>query len=326
MLPQLERQFLQANLAQVTALLGQCEPDEDVIEHFQYSQLVSELEGKLAAMPKLIEQAPAGVALFFGGRPVVGSQGIQADFGSKAIEHFQKIVSQRFAAVEFGPLASKGRVPLKENSHLLVTDIVRGSFGFVLQAEQGGSDQPTDTTIKAVVDQVAQTLSRVAAQDESLFESAVAEIDDRQKNTLSEFFKLLDTEGATLRLVEGERDFELDRASIQRARQRVEHLQISDRTVELKGRIVGWSDFSAKFDLELHESHEVVQGSVSRAEFERIANEGIEPYHKHVQANVKVREVVARNRTPKLAYTLLSLEPMAAPPDWQPRATQSSVI
>ncbi|MDN5836914.1 MAG: hypothetical protein L0H12_06125 [Nitrosospira sp.] len=62
MLPQLERQFLQADLAQVQALLAQCSPDEDPIEYFQYGQRVQMLQGKLTAMPASIAVAPAGAA------------------------------------------------------------------------------------------------------------------------------------------------------------------------------------------------------------------------------------------------------------------------
>ena len=327
MLLQLERQYMQANLSQVKAFLADCTPEEDPIGHFQYAQLVLEFEEKLAAMPHAIEQAPASVALFFGGRPVVGSHGIHADFSSKAIERFQTIVSQRFAAQEVGRLASSGRIPFKGNSHLLVTDVVRGSFGFVLQAApQDTPDQPFETSLKVVVDQVADTISRVAAQDEALFDGAVAEIDDRQKGALTEFFKLLDTEGATMRIVEGERDFELDQASVQRARHRVENLQITDRTQEFVGQIVGWTDFSAKFEMQRHGTGEVIQGGISMQALARIAAEGLEPYHKHFRAHMKVREVAARNRQPKIAYTLLSLESVATPVGWAGRAAQAVML
>ncbi len=323
MLLQLEQKFLQANLAQAQVLLADASEDDDPIGQHQFGQLVHELEGKLAVMPQAIAQAPAGVALFFGGRPVLGSQGIQAGFSGKAIERFQTMVSQRFAAQELGPLALKGRVPLKDNTHLLVTDVVRGSFGFVLQAAVLDDETPgKGATLKSVVDKVADAISRMAAQDEALFDGALAEIDERQKAALSDFFKLLDTEGATMRIVEGERDFELDQAAVQRARRRVENLQISDRAEQVTGLILGWSDVSAKFDLELHSTHEIVQGTVSRAELDRVATEGLEPYHKHVRASTKVREVLAKNRQPKRAYTLISLEIMDSPAGWQPPSMQ----
>ena len=326
MLLQLEQKFLQANLAQAKALLTDAGKDDDPIGQHQFTQLVNELQSKLADMPKAIASAPAGVALFFGGRPVVGSLGIHAEFSSKAIERFQNLVSQRFAAQELGPLALKGRVPLKDNTHLLVTDVVRGSFGFVLQAAvQDDEAQPLNTTLKAVVDKVADTISRMASQDEVLFDDAAAEIDDRQKGALTDFFKLLDNEGATMRIVEGERDFELDQASVQRARNRVENMRITDRTREFSGQVMGWTDFSAKFELRLHESRELIQGSVSSEAIEKIAAEGFEPYHKHVRISVKVREVAVRNRQPKIAYTLLSLAPVSVPADWPSPAHQSVI-
>ena len=327
MLPQLERQYLQANLSQVQRLLADCAADDDPIGHHQYSQLVEKFETQLMAMPDVIAQAPAGVALFFGGRPVVGSHGIHADFSSKALDSFQKIVSQRYAAEELGPLATRGRVPLKDNTHLLITDIVRGSFGFVLQAAAPSNEaEAADTSLKTVVDKVASTISRLAAQDDMMFDEAVAEIDERQKSTLLEFFKLLDTEGATMRLVEGERDFELNSASVKRARNRVEQLQITDHTQEFAGQIAGWTDVSAKFELRLHNTREVIQGNVTTDALERVATEGFEPYHKHVRASMKVREVKARNRTTKTAYTLLSLEEVAAPQTWESPAIQSQML
>ena len=82
MLLQLEQKFLQANLAQAEVLLADAAEDDDPIGQHQFGQLVRELQGKMASLPSAIAKAPAGVALFFGGRPVVGSQGIQADFSS----------------------------------------------------------------------------------------------------------------------------------------------------------------------------------------------------------------------------------------------------
>jgi hypothetical protein len=326
MLLQLEQKFLQANLAQAQLLLADAAQDDDPIGAHQFAQLVQELQGRLAQMPHAIAFAPAGVALFFGGRPVVGSHGIQAEFSGKAIERFQTLVSQRFAAQELGPLASKGRVPLRDNTHLLVTDVVRGSFGFVLQA--AGEDdeaQPFNTTLKAVVDKVADTISRVASQDEVLFDDAVSEIDDRQKSALTDFFKLLDSEGATMRIVEGDRDFELDQASVQRARHRVENLQIKEQIQDAVGQIVGWTDYSAKFELRQHGTGALIQGTVAAATLEKIISEGIEPYHKHVRVTLKVRETAVRNREPKIAFNLLDLEPISPPADWRPPIWQSNI-
>lgn len=314
---QLERQYLQANLSTVRSMLLDCIAEEDPIGHHQFSQLVGELEGKLAAMPQAICQAPATVALFFGGRPVVGTRGIQAEFSAQAIEHFQKIVSQRFAAQEFGPLSARGRVPLKDSSQMLVTDVVRGSFGFVLQSAPSESmDSAPETDLKAVVDQVAGSLSRIAAEDGSLFDEAVADIDDRQKGALTEFFKLLDDSGATLRIVEGERDFELTHAAITRARARIENLHIKEDTKEVSGQVAGWTDYAGTFELVEHTTRRVLRGTVARDALDRARSEHMEPYHKHVHARIRVREVTTRTRQSKVSYTLVSLAPIDAPDGW----------
>ena len=68
MLLQLEQQYLRANLAQAKVFLADAQLDDDPIGQHQFAQLVGELSGKLDAMPQAIERAPAGVALFFGGR------------------------------------------------------------------------------------------------------------------------------------------------------------------------------------------------------------------------------------------------------------------
>jgi len=309
-LPQLERQFLQADLVQVQALLAQCSPEDDPIEHFQYAQRVQMLQGKLADMPSLIAAAPAGAVLFFGGRPVFGSQGIKAAFSGQAIEQFQKIISQRFAAHEQGPLASKGRVPFSGETQLLVTDVVRGSFGFVLQAPEAEAGTNDETTLKAVVDQVAVTLSGMCSSDEALFDQAAAGLDDRQIGALQAFFKLLDSEGASLRLVEGERDFELDRAAVSRARERVEGLAIADNTRQIDGQIIGWLAYSGQFELAPHEHGDVIRGMISREMLDRVEQDEINPYKKQVKATLKERKVTVRNRSPKLAYTLIGFDPI----------------
>lgn len=306
MLPQLERQFLEADLAQVRSLLLQSPIDEDPIEHLQFSSRAREIEARLARISEAITTAPAGAALFFGGDPVVGSHGIKASFGSKAVGHFQKLVSLRFAADEQGPLASRGRVPLTDETQLLVTDVVRGSFGFVLEA--ASQESAGETSLKAAVDEVADTLSRMAAPDEALFDQASAGLDDRQLGTLKEFFKLLDDEGASLRLVEGERDFELDRSAVMRARGRVEGLQISDRIDERVGYIIGWTQYSHRFELRLDDDGAVLHGQVSREAMEAAGAAGINPLNRRFRVRLKVREVRARSRAPRLAFTLQSMD------------------
>lgn len=316
MLPQLERQYLSAKLAGARELLALASSDDDPIGQFQYEQLVRELEGEIAASQRATRNAPAALAMFFGGRPVLGSQGIDAAFGSKAVEKFQALVSQRFAAESSGPLASKGPVPMKQQSAMMVTDIVRGSFGFVLEAVDATPHAEEAIELKSVVDKVADTISRVSAQDEALFESAAEEIDERQKSALTDFFKLLDDSGATLRIVEGERDFELKQDAVQRARSRVEGMTIRDQSTQLSGWVVGWTDYSGRFEFQPHDGSPLMQGTIASSVIESVKAEGLTPYHAHVSGKFKKREVAVRGRQPKVSYTLVGVETVPAPSDW----------
>jgi hypothetical protein len=319
MLVQLEKQFLQADLAQARQLLADGQAHDDPIAEHQYAQRVARLERELADLSQAPEQAPVGVALFFGGRPVVGSHGIKAAFGTQAVGQFQKLVSQRYAAAETGPLSPRGRVPMSDTTQLLVTDVVRGSFGFVLQ---GSEPAGSDAVLKEAVDEVANTLSRMAAADDALFDEASANVDNRQLGALKEFFKLLDDEGASLRVVEGERDFELTAQAVQRARQRAEAMAIEDRSETLEGEIIGWAEYSSRFELRLHADRSVVIGTVSREAMERSLQEGLAPLHRHVRARFKVREVRLRSRTARKTFALQSIEVINPPTDWPARPTQ----
>jgi len=320
MLAQLERQYVQADLAQARELLVESQRQEDPIAEHQYKQRVTRLEQVATQLSQAMENDPAGVALFFGGQPVVGSHGIKASFGSQAVGQFQKLVSQRYAAVEFGPLSTRGRVPMSEDTQLLVTGVVRGSFGFVLQAPEPSSG---DALLKQVVDEVADTLSRMASADDALFDEASASVDNRQLGALREFFKLLDDEGASMRVVEGDRDFELSRQAIQRARQRAEALTIAERVETLEGEIIGWTEYSSRFELRVCADRSVVMGHVARDVAENMPSGLSNPLHSYVRVHVKVREVRSRNRPSRMTYTLRSIEPLPMPPDWPVRGTQA---
>ncbi|MBC7482478.1 MAG: hypothetical protein H7337_11410 [Rhizobacter sp.] len=138
-------------------------------------------------------------------------------------------------------------------------------------------------------------------------------VHDRQLGTLKEFFKLLDDEGASLRLVKGDSDLELDSAAVSRARHRVEGLRIEDRNEAFEGQIVNWTPYSHRFEPPLHDGGALLPGTVAREAMDRANQEGPHPFNQHFRLSLKVREARARNRPPKKLYTLLKMEPVDAP-------------
>ena len=303
---QLEREFLQADVAQVRAMMEACAEGDDPLGQYQYEQRLRRLESQLADFPQMITRQPASVALLFGGVPVVGTAGIQARFATHAVQQFQKIITQRYTTQADGMLASRGRVPLSEESHLLVTNIARGSFGFVLQSFNASDDN--DQSLKLVLDDVAVTLAALAEGSDRSIDEVISEVDDRQLATLKDFIKLLDDEGATLRLVEGEREVELNRSAVGRARALLEALEISDQEKDLEGIIIGWTQYSQQFEFLPRGDLPVVIGKVDQELMEAVKGKGLNPLNKAFRATLKIKEVRTKGRSPGLSYQLRALQ------------------
>jgi hypothetical protein len=306
MLRKLELQALRADLASVEALLSARTEDEDPIGFLQFSHRKSSLEDKIADLAAA-EINTAEVALFFGGRPVMGSRGVNADFGAKAIEQFQNVITTRFAT-QGGSVGARGPVRQRERAHLMITDVVRGSFGFVLQ--ESGLEQLVDSGLKNIVDDVVDILYRISTPDEEAFEAVTEQVDDRLLGSLRTFFKHLDDAGATLKIVEDEREFALQRDSIERARERTESLSITETDTSFHGRLYILPE-SRRF--ELHPSAgEVVRGPISPDCLRSLEDEngqirpGIIGTERAVM--VRTREAKALNRAPRKSFTLLRVD------------------
>lgn len=308
MLMKLELSALQADLANIDRLISKRSEKTDPIGFFQLTNRRAEV---LETINKIQEnpERSASVALFFGGGPVLGSKGINADFAGKAIEAFQDLVSKRFANIETGILGTRGPVPLKANTELMLTDVARGSFGLVLE-EIKSNESLSETAMQFVVDEVAQTIVDFSSPDEDRFETALATVDSRSLISLRDFFRLLDEQHATLRVVEGERDAELDFKAVKLARERTDFTEIDDKTTdEIIGRLY-ILPAHRRFELELVPTSETLYGSIS-AEFSKENlnkfKNGTDVVGKIWRTKMRIRKTVRVNQQPKLTYTLMGL-------------------
>ena len=107
----LERDFARADIAAVSSLLDQL-GDEDVMARFGLEARLQELQTAIAQLGDEPEEPTASAALFFGGRPVLGSRGIESEFGGAAITKFQDLVA-KVLAHETGGLGMRGVVPIR---------------------------------------------------------------------------------------------------------------------------------------------------------------------------------------------------------------------
>lgn len=117
--------YLQSEKTTLERMLDET-PEDDVLDR-------ASLESRLADLARTIDEhahrvAPARVRLTFKGRPVVGTHGIFADFGSKAVNSFTDSVTALAASLS-APLAAMGPIPNRDQHQLLITSTALGSFG-----------------------------------------------------------------------------------------------------------------------------------------------------------------------------------------------------
>jgi hypothetical protein len=306
MLKRLEREAALADLAAIESVLADRNEATDPVGWRQFSRRKEQLERELSDLTDAYSSA-AGVGVFFGGRPVVGSRGVVADFGTKAIEQFQAVVSSTFAALE-GRIGARGPLPQKERTQLYITDVARGSFGFIL--EEADSGQLVDTSLKYVVDSAVDLIYRVASPDEAAFDSATEAVDERVLGALQVFFKTLDDAGATVRLVEEQRDFTLQRDAVELARARTETLTLTEHDVTMRGTIYVLPD-SRRFELH-SEGGETLKGTIAPQCLQALTDGGPEVRPGVIgsvrSVALRVREIKARGRDPRKSYLLTAVD------------------
>ena len=255
MLKRLEQEALSADLMAVESLLSKRDEEEDPVGWLQFSERKARIEEQLAQLSARV--ASKSVALLFGGRPVVASRGIAADFSATIISNIQSLISTQTAASE-GPLGERGPVPQRDKSQMLITDVARGSFGFVLE----DADR-SDAGLSAPIEAVCDLLVNLSSVDDEKFFLATESVDTRVITPLKTFFKTLDDYAATVRVVSDTADFDLDVETIQRARARIDTLQVGEPyEIDMVGRIFTIPD-SKRFELFPLENLGVIKGGIN---------------------------------------------------------------
>ena len=300
----LARDGLNSEISTVKALLQSAIDYGDIVGELQLKHRINELESELKDLNKSSQiDNTASVALFFGGKPVLGSKGIAAEFAGVALEQFQNLISKACATNEVKELGTRGKVPFKENSNLMVTGLARGSFGFVLD-EMSNQTQLESSELVHIIDNAALLLRDTAAQDEAIFEALLDDLDPRMLLALKEFFANLDNSKATLRVVEKELDMTLDGAAIHRAKTRTEATSIEEKTNQIEGILIGFLPEHRKFELKDNTGN-IIYGSASREAVEQFQKFEQNPLGRSCLINASVKTVVPLNRSPKEVVRLV---------------------
>lgn len=307
MLRKLRLDSLKAELGGIQAQLSMSEEYGDVVGAYQFKKRIEQILAEVALL-EASEPTKASVALYFSGRPVMGTRGIAADFAGRCLEYYQDLVSKTFARREIGILGERGPVPMRQSTDLMVTGVTHGSFGFILD-EMTGQPEFLDTQLKQIVKEVSITLEKFSSESDSDFLSFTSEIDQRTVVSLRNFFRELDDSEATLRIVEDMSELRLDYAAVHRARQRAESATIEDEVVNIAGSSIHILPDHKSFEFRTL-SGEVIFGKASNDAVEsylsaiamqvNVANSGM-------TAHMQVRTVRTLNREPRSTYSLRSL-------------------
>jgi len=305
----LEREILLADRAAVANLLQEVADDDPAGKH-SFGSRLEEIDEQLKGLADLHETA-GGVALMFGGGPVHGSRSIDAEFAATLISVFQDLVSKRVAADEAGTLGARGPIRGHAGSNLAITEIMRGSVGFLL--EEGSPQQELDDTpLKKAIGDVTRVIEGTVSNQDEDFERAMENLDHRSLVSLKAFFKALDDARATIRIVDEERDQSLDTQAIERGRRRIEDTEIEDTESEqLVGELIGLLPGRRWFELRLPGTDEIISGRVAASlaphYLAMIESTSEAIVGRWWRTKMKIREVRERNKPPRKLYTLVGL-------------------
>jgi hypothetical protein len=298
---------LRSDLAAVTRMIEKSAEFGDVIGAYQFSHRKENIESELLALSSA-EEHTGMVALFFGGSPVLGSRGVEADFAGDALSAFQEIIQKKFSIEEQGSNASRGPIAHRAASQLMITDVARGSFGFLLE-EAAAGDALADTQLKVVIDQTSNLISDVASVNSETFESAIDTVDSRTLIALKKFFDVLDTGKATVRVVDDSHEFSLQRADVTRARQRVDATEIDEEEISDIIGVLYFLPQHKTFELVRDDNGETIYGKVEASVIRQLVMTAAAPSGGmgRWRAMLKVRKVQQRGREERVFYKLSGL-------------------
>lgn len=278
----------------------------DIVGVSQFQKRIAQLNAEIEAISSS-HLNHASVALYFSGEPVLGSRGIAAEFAGKCLENYQDLVSKLFARQERGELGERGRVPLRNQTSMMVTGVTHGSFGFILD-EMSEQTEIYDTQLKHTIKEVSELIESFSSTDELAFAESASQIDQRTLSSLHSFFKEMDTSNATLRIVEDLAELRLDEYAVSRGRLRAERSSISEDEMELNGVFIGMLPEHKTFELR-NADGDLVYGKATPAAVEQYLQSmatGVQLIGQQCVARLHKRTIRPLNREPRVIYRLLS--------------------
>ncbi|EKN3983706.1 hypothetical protein ACS90Y_000581 [Yersinia enterocolitica] len=182
--------FALSEREQITNLLKKTSPTS-LISRISLESRLKKIDDQLANVePRVF--SPTKATITFKGPTVIGTHGISASFGSKAIGIFNDAVSY-VASAFLGSLPSSGKVPKAQDNGLMITASARGSFGFVL--EEFCPDSPLgfdeETLVSKALNRTQSILQASINGDDDLLTESIEDLDSRAIDKIRSFIHYL---------------------------------------------------------------------------------------------------------------------------------------
>lgn len=254
--------YLQAQRAVVQAQLERLRPEQGLMRIHLESRLHLLNEEMAALETEQMLDRRARAVLTFDGKPVVEARAIEATFGAKALQAFQRLVSTTAATRGGRKLGARGTIPDEERHRLFITGTLPGSFGFELEEVAEASEQEPGA-LRDAVDEASRLL-QATQMDEESFADAVSQSNDRVVKALADFLELMESKEATLRLTAGTRECVFETPEmVAMAAERARKTHITEVEEPVRGVLSGVFFKSRRFEYQTEQSGEVISGRIA---------------------------------------------------------------
>lgn len=259
MIARLEQNRISAQLAAVEELLASI-PSSNLASRIGLEERRDELRKDLASIQKSVERL-ASVALYFGGDPVEGSRAINADFAANVLSTYQEIVTKVWTEGIYQQNLQNRKIP-KEASQLHITDVVHGSFGFVLEELDQKGIPLFKSALKEAMDKSVELILGIADKDEDVFSDVMAVMNVPVFAAVRNFYRVIRNNKAVFRLVEGDIDQTFDVVSVERAYERAEYTTTEEEEFDIEGELLGMIPIGRRFEFKRKDDGKVISGKV----------------------------------------------------------------
>lgn len=296
---------IRAELASVESLLSEL-PQADIVGRYSLEALRTSLAENLRQIEEGTDTL-ASAALYFGGAPVIGSTGIDAQFASKIIASYEDLISKLLVnpdpRSESAPVRASGSI-----EHLHVTALLHGSMGFLIEEIEPRAIPLFPTPLKQATDRADDVIVKLAKESEEGFEQEIEFLAAPAFTAARHFFSTLHRSEASIRVVDSTHDSTLYHADVNRAYVRLEDSSVEENDIIEEGLLVGIIPVAGRFEFR-RDNGTMISGRVaptlSEAYLKRLENE--QAIGRRWKATIKRREV-KRFGSAKETYKLIDLQ------------------